>query len=150
MHKTENCQLTNMCLLKVGSKILVQLRHKKDWPGLTLPGGHVEKKEGLKASMIREFYEETGLTLLDARLKGVEEFKTHKEDRYFIFFFVASKYEGILKSSTEGEVFWLEEKEINKYDLSLDLVDILKVMEDKNLSFLRYYYSDDKWEHCLE
>lgn len=150
MHKNEKCKLTNMCLLKVGSKILVQLRTKKDWPGLTLPGGHVERGEGLKQAMIREFKEETGLLLLDAKLKGIEEFKVSGEDRYFIFFFLASKFSGELKNSVEGEVFWLEEKDINKYELSLDLLDIIKVIESDDLSFLRYFQNDGKWQHCLE
>ena len=54
-----------MCLVYSGDKILVQERNKKDWPGLTFPGGHVEKGENFIASVIREVKEETGLTIYD-------------------------------------------------------------------------------------
>ena len=70
--RVESCKLTNMCLLKKDNQILVQERIKDDWPGLTFPGGHVEKGEGLKDAMIREFKEETGITLLNPILKGIE------------------------------------------------------------------------------
>ncbi len=39
-------------------EILIQDRKKKDWPGWTFPGGHVEKNEGSYAAAIREIQEE--------------------------------------------------------------------------------------------
>ena len=44
-------------------RVLVLDRIKTDWPGLTFPGGRVEKGESFAASAIREIYEETGLTV---------------------------------------------------------------------------------------
>lgn len=148
--RVESCKLTNMCLLKKDNQILVQERIKDDWPGLTFPGGHVEKGEGLKDAMIREFKEETGITLLNPILKGIEEFKTKDEDRYFIFFYVASEYLGEISSNSEGEVFWIDEKDIFNYELSLDLDRILKVMEDDDISALRYYKENNEWKSVLE
>ena len=150
MEGIEKCILTNMCLLEVDDKILVQIRKKKDWPGLTLPGGHVEKGEGLKQAMIREFKEETGLTLLDPILKGIEEFKTEEEDRYFIFFFKANKYSGELKESEEGEIKWIKKEELDNYELSLDIEDIIEVIENEDISFLRYFLENGEWLHTLE
>ena len=148
--RVESCKLTNMCLLKKDNQILVQERIKDDWPGLTFPGGHVEKGEGLKDAMSREFKEETGITLLNPILKGIEEFKTKDEDRYFIFFYVASEYLGEISSNSEGEVFWIDEKDIFNYELSLDLDRILKVMEDDDISALRYYKENNEWKSVLE
>lgn len=150
MHELQCCRLTNMCLLRQGSKILVQRRTKKDWPGITFPGGHVEKGEGLKDAMIREFYEETGLTLLNPVLRGIEEFKTQGEDRYLIFFYVADAYCGEIRSSEEGEVFWLERSALTQQELALDLLRIVEVMENDEISALRYYQQDGKWCSCLE
>ena len=45
MDRTQKCILTNICLVYKDNKILVIDRKKKDWPGLTFPGGHVEKNE---------------------------------------------------------------------------------------------------------
>ena len=120
--------------------MLVVDRKKKDWPGLTFPGGHIEKNENFNDSVIREVKEETGLTIKNPILCGIEEFKTDKEDRYLMLYYKTNKYKGKIKSSKEGEVFWLKRKDLKKYKLSLDLERILKIMEDDNLSELIYYY----------
>lgn len=45
MNRTENVELTVLCLIQDGDRILLQNRVKKDWEGYTLPGGHVEPGE---------------------------------------------------------------------------------------------------------
>ncbi|MCQ2755061.1 MAG: 8-oxo-dGTP diphosphatase [bacterium] len=146
MRKTEKCIITNICLIYKGSKILVVDRKKKDWPGLTLPGGHVEKNEDFNQSVIREVKEETGLTIKNPFLCGIEEFKTKKEDRYIMLFYKTNKFSGKLRSSKEGEVFWVDKKDLNKYKLSLDLLRIIKVMESKTKSEIIYYSENKKWK----
>lgn len=146
MKKTEKCIITNICLIYKGSKILVVDRKKKDWPGLTLPGGHVEKNENFNESVIREVKEETGLTIKNPFLCGIEEFKTKKEDRYIMLFYKTNKFSGKLRSSKEGEVFWVDKKDLNKYKLSLDLLRIIKVMESKTKSEIIYYSENKKWK----
>ena len=145
MKKPEKCILTNICLIHKGNKILVIDRKKKDWPGLTFPGGHVEKDEDFQASVIREVKEETGLTIKNPILCGIEEFKTKTEDRYLMLYYKTNKFSGKTKSSNEGEVFWIDKKDLDKYKLSLDLKRILKVMESDNLSEIIYYEKNNKW-----
>lgn len=145
MSKTQRCILTNMCLIYDKNKILVIDRKKKDWPGLTLPGGHVEKDEDLNKSIIREVKEETGLTIRKPILCGIEEFKTQKEDRYFMFFYKTDKFKGKIRSSKEGEVFWIDRNELKKHKLSLDLERIIRVIESEDLSEIIYYKKGDKW-----
>lgn len=43
MNKTENVELTVLCLITAGDKVLLQNRVKNDWKGYTLPGGQVGK-----------------------------------------------------------------------------------------------------------
>lgn len=43
MQRTENVELTVLCLIYQKAKYLLQNRLKDDWKGLTLPGGHIEK-----------------------------------------------------------------------------------------------------------
>ena len=44
MSKCETVVLTNMCMVyDDNGNILVQNRTKNTWPGITFPGGHVEK-----------------------------------------------------------------------------------------------------------
>ena len=145
MDKTEKCILTNICLVYKDDQILVIDRKKKDWPGLTFPGGHVEKNEDFNASVIREVKEETGLTIRKPILCGIEEFKTKTEDRYLMLYYKTDKFSGKLKSSKEGEAFWINKKELDKYKLSLDLKRIYKVMTSDDLSEIIYYDDKGKW-----
>jgi len=145
MEKAQKCILTNICLVYKDNKILVIDRKKKDWPGLTFPGGHIEKNEDFNASVIREVKEETGLKIKKPILCGIEEFKTKKEDRYLMFYYKTNNFTGKIKSSKEGEVFWIDRKDLDKYNLSLDLKRILKVMESDNLSEIIYYEKNNKW-----
>ena len=146
MNRKQLATITNMCLVYSGDKILVQERNKKDWPGLTFPGGHVEKGENFIASVIREVKEETGLTIYDPLLCGMEEYKADNNDeRYLMLFYKTDKFEGELKSSKEGKVFWMNKDDLLKYELSLDLDRIYKIMTDDTLSELIYEYKNGEY-----
>ena len=146
MNRKQLATITNMCLVYSGDKILVQERNKKDWPGLTFPGGHVEKGENFIASVIREVKEETGLTIYDPLLCGMEEYKADNNDeRYLMLFYKTDKFEGELKSSKEGKVFWINKDDLLKYELSLDLDRIYKIMTDDSLSELIYEYKNGEY-----
>ncbi len=138
---------TNMCLISKEDEILVQERTKKDWPGITFPGGHVEKGENFYDAIIREVKEETGLTLLHPILCGIEEYKkTHNEDRYVILFYKCNEFKGELKSSDEGKVYWLKKEELKSKELSLDLDRILDIMESDNKSELIYFLENNEYK----
>ena len=146
MNRKQLATITNMCLVYSGDKILVQERNKKDWPGLTFPGGHVEKGENFIASVIREVKEETGLTIYDPLLCGMEEYKAvNNDERYLMLFYKTDKFEGELKSSKEGKVFWINKDDLLKYELSLDLDRIYKIMTDDTLSELIYEYKNGEY-----
>ena len=63
MNRRESVEFVNMCLIKNGDKVLVQDRVSPNWPGITFPGGHVERCESFVDAVIREVKEETGLTI---------------------------------------------------------------------------------------
>ena len=73
MKRTETVTFTNMCMICDGDKVLVQNRNDPDWPGITFPGGHVEKGESFVDAVVREVLEETGLTIFAPRLVGVKD-----------------------------------------------------------------------------
>ncbi|MGN1405307.1 MAG: 8-oxo-dGTP diphosphatase [Erysipelotrichaceae bacterium] len=146
MNRKQLTTITNMCLVYSGDKILVQERNKKDWPGLTFPGGHVEKGENFIASVIREVKEETGLTIHNPLLCGMEEYKVDNNDeRYIMLFYKTDKFEGELKSSKEGKVFWINKDDLPNYELSLDLDRIYQIMTDDRLSELIYEFRDGEY-----
>ena len=47
MARAEKAIFVNMCMIRDGEKVLVIDRKKKDWPGITFPGGHVKRKKRL-------------------------------------------------------------------------------------------------------
>ena len=67
MSRTENVELTVVCLLEDGGRVLLQNRKKEEWHGWALPGGHVEPGESLVDAVSREMQEETGLTIRRSR-----------------------------------------------------------------------------------
>ena len=93
-----------MCLIKDAEKILVQERTKKDWPGLTLPGGKVKDDETIFESVKREIKEETGLDISDVKERGYIEWNI-EDRRHLCILFESSKFKGDLRSSSEGEVW---------------------------------------------
>ncbi len=149
MAKRESAIFVNMCMVTDGSKVLVIDRKKKDWPGITFPGGHVEKNESFVEAVIREVYEETGLTIQDPVLCGTKQFQEDDDTRYVVFFYKATRFSGELASSSEGDVFWVDRKDLPSYPLSLDMEDMVQVMESENLSEFYYYKENGSWKYKL-
>src|SRR5699024_3664272 len=122
MTRSEKAILTNMCMIYDNDgKILVQDRGSFNWPGITFPGGHVDKKESFSKSIIREVYEETGLTISEPTLCGVKQFQTKNDERYIVLFYKTNRFKGELTSSEEGKVFWIERANLHHYKLANDL-----------------------------
>ncbi|MBE6607840.1 MAG: 8-oxo-dGTP diphosphatase [Ruminococcaceae bacterium] len=146
MRKTENVILTNMCMVYSGSKILVQDRLDPKWPGITFPGGHIEPGESFIKSTIREVKEETGLDISDLRICGVKQFTSIDNSyRYIVFFYKTDIFTGKLKSSDEGNVFWIERSELNSYTLAEGFDKMLEIFENDGLSE-NYHYFDTEWK----
>ena len=150
MARTEQAIFCNMCMIRDGEKVLVLDRKNPDWPGITFPGGHVEKEESFVDAMIREVFEETGLTITAPQLCGTKQFQTKEGARYVVFFYKASQFSGELKSSSEGEVFWIDRKDLANYPLATDMLAMVEVMESPQLSEFYYYKEDGNWKYRLQ
>ena len=145
----ETVEFTNMCMIRHGSKVLVINRQKKDWPGITFPGGHVELGESFTDAVIREVQEETGLLIHAPQLCGIKDWY---EDscRYVVFLYKTSHFEGTLQSSSEGEVWWEDMKNLPNLNLSPDMEDMLRVFTEDSLSEFFYRQKDGKWVYDLK
>ena len=151
MSRTTPTILCNLCMVEdlENGKVVLQYRspEKTHWAGYAFPSGHIEEGESLVESVIREVYEETGLTIADPKLVAVKDWEPDEGGRYIVFCYKATEFTGQLRSSEEGEVSWVEKDQLKKLDLSYDMLPLLEVMEDPDLS--EYYYrkrTDDGWE----
>lgn len=124
--------LTIMCMVyKDDGSFLVMNRKKKDWPGLTFPGGHVEDDEDCEQACIREMKEETNLDISDIVCKGHIEWNDFGDGiRHFAVLYVTNKFKGELKASKEGEIFFIKEEDVEKYLLSNDFWEIYRLMRE--------------------
>lgn len=142
----EQAIFTNMCMVyddsfngdTITRKILVQDRLNKNWSGITFPGGHVELNESFVESTIREIKEETGLTINNLKLCGVKQFQTLDDIRYIVLLYKTNCFEGELKSSDEGKVFWINADEIDNYSLANDFREMYEVFINEDIS--EFYY----------
>lgn len=150
MREKETVTFTNMCMVVDGDRVLVQDRVSPDWPGITFPGGHVEPGESFADAVIREVREETGLTIARPALVGIKDWMD-ENGRYVVLLYRAEAFSGELRSSDEGQVFWLALDELPRQKLALDMVDMLKVFTDPGLSEFFYEKNDDgDWMYTLK
>ena len=146
MAREEMAIFTVLCLVydKDGN-ILVEDRKDPGWPGVSLPGGHVEPEESFTQAAIRETYEETGLLIENPQLCGVKQFQHKGNHRYVVFLYKANQFTGTLKSSDEGEVFWVKRTELHNYKLVDDFQELLSVFEKDNLNEFYYEQKNGNW-----
>ena len=86
------------------------LNHDK-WIGI---GGKFEDKESPEDCLLREAYEETGLTLTDYRYRGIVTFVSDRWPTEYMHLFTADGYEGELKECDEGVLEWLPRQKLRE------------------------------------
>lgn len=84
--------------------------HLGKWNGL---GGKFEAGETPEECAIREIKEEAGLTISNPILKGIITFPMFDDkDDWYVFLFTVNDWEGNLTECDEGELAWIDNKEI--------------------------------------
>ena len=147
----ENVILTNMCMVYDNEgNVLVQKRKDTDrWPGIAFPGGHVEEGESFTAAVIREVFEETGITIKHPKLCGIKQWQTERQGvmaRYIVLLYKTNEFEGKAQSSSEGEAFWVNRKDLDSMKLANTFEHMLKVFEDDSLEELFSYKENGIWQ----
>ena len=112
---------TTLCYIERGEQYLMLHRTKKEndenrdkWIGI---GGHIEAGETPEACILRECREETGLTLMDCRRRGIVHFRSDIYPDEEMHLFTAARFEGELTDCDEGELAWIDKKKL--FELTL-------------------------------
>ena len=148
MSRTVTAEFTNMCMVYDDQgRVLVEDRKDASWKGISFPGGHVEPEESLTEAVIREIYEETGLTIKAPQLCGVKDWINDDGSRYVVFMYKTNQFEGEIKSSEEGEVFWVPLAELPKMELALSMELTLRVFLEEDRSEHFMVKVDGEWQH---
>ena len=108
-------ELTTLCYIERGNRYLMLHRTKKPgdgnggkWLGV---GGHFEPGESPEECMLREVFEETGLTLTEYAFRGIVTFVSGDWVEY-MHLFTATRFEGTLSPCDEGELEWIDKSRL--------------------------------------
>ena len=138
MHSKSLIELTNLCVLTDGERILVEERMWRGENGIVFPGGHVEQGESLLAAVKREMKEETGLDIENPVPCGYKDWIEEDGTRYLVLLYKADRFSGKLRSSEEGRVFWVTREEFGNLNVIWEMRDVLKIVDSNEYSELFY------------
>lgn len=141
--------LTTLCYIEQDNKYLMLHRVKKEndinkdkWVGI---GGHFEKDESPEECLLREVREETGLTLVDYRLRGIITFISDKWQTEYMFLYTAKAQNMDLQDCDEGELEWANKSDV--YNLPIwegDKIFFRLLEQNQEFFSLKLRYEGEK------
>ena len=139
---------TTLCYLeKDGCYLMLHRVSKKQdvnkgkWIGV---GGKFEPGEAPEECLCREVLEETGLTLLSYRFRGILTFRCDMAEPEYIFLYTSDQFTGEVKECDEGTLAWIKKEQV--FDLNLWEGDkvMLRLLEERKEPFsLKLTYQGD-------
>ncbi len=151
MSRPEKTIFTNMCMVyDDNGNVLVQNRLNPDWSGITFPGGHVDAGEPFTDAVIREVFEETGLTISELKMCGIQDWFKDDGTRYVVFLYKTNKFTGTLIPSDEGEVFWVPLNDMPNMNLPDGMKTMLRIFCENIFTELFFYKENGEWVEVLK
>ena len=146
---TSRNNLTTLCYLEQNGCYLMLHRTKKEkdinkdkWIGI---GGHLEEGESPEECLVREMREETGVTPVSPKLRGIITFVSDRYETEYMFLYSAEAYQGELSSDcTEGDLQWVEKDRMSSLPLWEGDKIFLRLMSENHPFFsLKLSYKGD-------
>lgn len=118
--------------------------HLGKWNGL---GGKIKAGETPEECVIREVKEESGLKIENPIFKGFITFPAFDDiDDWYVFVFTAKEFTGSLSESKEGELEWINDKELLKLNLWEGDYIFLPWLDNKKFFSAKFVYNKGKLE----
>ena len=141
--------LTTLCYIEKDDAYLMLHRVKKEndinkdkWIGI---GGHFENAESPEECLLREVKEETGLTLLSYRFRGLVTFITLQGTAEYLCLFTSADFTGEIISCDEGDLEWVKKDRFSELNLWEGDYIFLRLLEEReNFFSLKLVYDNDK------
>ncbi len=151
MNRSTIVELTNLCMIYDGNgNVLVEDKITPTGHGLILPGGHIESGESIVDSVIREMKEETGLTVSNLTFCGIKDWIEENGARYMVFLYKTNSFEGTIRSSEEGCVYWMPLRELmQRTDALWNLHEMLDILCGTTFSELFFDEGSDMQDPIL-
>lgn len=116
--------------------------NKDKWIGV---GGHFEEGESPEDCLLREVYEETGLTLTSWRFRGIVTFTQEGYGTEYMCMYTADGFTGTMKECDEGILEWVPKKELLSLNLwEGDKIFIKLLLEEAPFFSLKLSYKGDE------
>ena len=139
---------TTLCYLEQDGAYLMLHRIKKKndinhdkWIGI---GGKFEAGESPEDCLLREVKEETGLTLLDYRFRGIVTFVTTDGICEYMCLFTSNSFTGELITCDEGELEWVKKERFPELNFWVGDYVFLDLLETRDSFFsLKLVYDGD-------
>src|SRR5699024_9354491 len=139
-------RVTNSILIK-DKHILLLKKPRRGW--YAIPGGKMEQGETVGESVMREYREETGLQLLNPKLRGIFTFMMYANEtltqEWMMFTFVCTSFQGKLTDECdEGELAWLPIDKLDTIPMAEGDRDIFKqVLTSEEVTYGSFSYTED-------
>ncbi len=145
---------TTLCHIEKNGCYLMLHRVKKEndlnrdkWVGI---GGKFEDKESPEEANLRETLEETGLTLKNAEYRGIVTFVSDKWETDYMHIFYADQFEGTVKECDEGELCWVNKKDIFSLPIWEGDKIFLRLLDEKTPFFsLKLEYMGERLANAV-
>ena len=139
---------TTLCYIEKDGKYLMLHRSGKKndgsggkWMGV---GGHFEEGESPYDCVKREVMEETGLELLEPQYRAVVTFDSDEYESEQMHLFTCCEFCGQVGECSEGELFWIDKREIPSLNMwNGDLVFLSLLETEKSFFSLKLTYKGE-------